>query len=575
MSRWRGILVRLDSRPLLLCLLAVAAVLIWSVGEVTSSQRYIDEDVNLVAGSLLLESILQGEPRGELAAHAGVVSTGPMVTVLPATAFRLTGDFRWARAAKYPWVAIMGAAVAYLLWAVSRRERSLAVASVTGILAFLSLLATPHLAIEAPQVIGEMAAISFAALGLALYIRPGRWNPLMVGAALGLATIAKFIVAPLAALLAVFMLLLDRRSLIPYLGAFVCTWALFLGFQAWELQKPAGEILGGLLSYAQTGQGSGLSTAKASLDLDRFGKLDYAGWSGVQQIHLWVFGASSLVLALVIAARLRGADARLRVLGAATALFIVGEWAWFTFLNDKMWLRHAVVAWALFGALAMLAVVISRQRAVFGFTVASLCIQLALGLDGWLAPPVYSIPLMLGNPTAWWAREEQPCSWHNISCTPWPAHLLLPRELPPGSVPIHASVGDRLELVGYRLTGDRITRDRPLSITLYWRAKSPVGQDYTSFVHLIGQNNAKAAQRDGRPIGWFPFPTGQWPAGVLVPVDYELSLRDDAPRGEARLLVGMYAWPSLQRLPASAVEPVKVEGDALVLPTTITVDPID
>ncbi len=142
--------------------------------------------------------------------------------------------------------------------------------------------------------------------------------------------------------------------------------------------------------------------------------------------------------------------------------------------------------------------------------------------------------------------------------------------LPPDAMPVSARLGDQIQLVGYRLSAPEIALDAPIKVVLYWRVTRPIEEDYTTFVQLIGAQDNKAAQRDG-PAEYGP--TSVWPAGEIVPVEYELKLKEGALPGEARLLVGMYTWPSLERLEASADDPVRTEGDALVLPATVVVRP--
>jgi hypothetical protein len=167
--------------------------------------------------------------------------------------------------------------------------------------------------------------------------------------------------------------------------------------------------------------------------------------------------------------------------------------------------------------------------------------------------------------------NEHSMFYRYLGKSSWAASLLLPKSLPPLASPVHASLDHRIELMGYYVPADRIARNKPLVITLYWRITAPIDEDYTVFVHLIGENDTKVAQRDGHPR-WFPYPTSRWPTGILIPTELELPLKEGAPRGEARILVGMYLWPSLRRLPAVADEPVRVEGDAIVVPKAILVD---
>jgi len=78
-----------------------------------------------------------------------------------------------------------------------------------------------------------------------------------------------------------------------------------------------------------------------------------------------------------------------------------------------------------------------------------------------------------------------------------------------------------------------------LTLTLTWQAIEPVSGDYTTFVHVLAEEDAKAAQRDSRPCDG-DCPTHTWQPGEIIADRYELTLTPDAPRGPYRLAVGLY-----------------------------------
>jgi hypothetical protein len=78
-----------------------------------------------------------------------------------------------------------------------------------------------------------------------------------------------------------------------------------------------------------------------------------------------------------------------------------------------------------------------------------------------------------------------------------------------------------------------------LALTLTWQAVAPISGDYTTFVHVLAEGDAKAAQRDARPCDG-ECPTNTWQPGEIVVDHYELSLAPDAPPGPYRLAVGLY-----------------------------------
>jgi hypothetical protein len=79
-----------------------------------------------------------------------------------------------------------------------------------------------------------------------------------------------------------------------------------------------------------------------------------------------------------------------------------------------------------------------------------------------------------------------------------------------------------------------------LPITLYWQADTPVGQDWTTFIHLVDANGEKVAQVDRVPLGDY-YPPSQWQPGQLLADQYELSLGPNVQPGPYRLIFGWYS----------------------------------
>ena len=137
----------------------------------------------------------------------------------------------------------------------------------------------------------------------------------------------------------------------------------------------------------------------------------------------------------------------------------------------------------------------------------------------------------------------------------------LANEPPPNRV--GSTLADDIVLTGYRLEGAPADG---LRVTLYWLERQPPAADYTVFTQLVGPDGAVWAQQDNFPQAG-RYPTGQWPGGATVLDDYALPLREGAPPGEYRLLVGMYNWQTGQRLPAVDAEGRRWPDDAIVLAT--------
>jgi hypothetical protein len=100
--------------------------------------------------------------------------------------------------------------------------------------------------------------------------------------------------------------------------------------------------------------------------------------------------------------------------------------------------------------------------------------------------------------------------------------------------PVSADLERQAMLIGY--ANERA--GETLYVTLYWLALQEMGQDYTSFVHLIAVNDNVLAQHDGPPDQGLT-PTTRWLPGEIVADRHAISLQGVAP-GEYRLEAGMY-----------------------------------
>jgi len=99
---------------------------------------------------------------------------------------------------------------------------------------------------------------------------------------------------------------------------------------------------------------------------------------------------------------------------------------------------------------------------------------------------------------------------------------------------------DHIDLIGYSLEKTPTI----WKLTLYWKADAPPKGDYTIFVHMQ-QNNQIVAQQDAKPDNG-KLPTWAWSSNELITTSYTLNIPCNA-KPDA-LYVGMYSYPSLQRL---------------------------
>lgn len=170
--------------------------------------------------------------------------------------------------------------------------------------------------------------------------------------------------------------------------------------------------------------------------------------------------------------------------------------------------------------------------------------------------------------------ELQPACEGQTECDPrfgaLPIHMNRATARPWQDRPARFRLGDTAELVeanapGAARPGDTIT------VTLVWRALSDGRDSYTAFVHVISDQGELIAQLDSVPRQG-RFPTEHWLAGDIVPDQFSMPVRADAPPGLYRIEVGMYETQSRERLPAWTAGG-ELLPDGLIILSSIMIEP--
>ncbi|MGD8968451.1 MAG: hypothetical protein PVI07_13155, partial [Anaerolineae bacterium] len=112
---------------------------------------------------------------------------------------------------------------------------------------------------------------------------------------------------------------------------------------------------------------------------------------------------------------------------------------------------------------------------------------------------------------------------------------------------ISVNFGDQMRLRGWSLDATNLHPGGALTTTLTWEATVELSDRYVVFVHLLSSDGELLAQHDDAPVGK-ALPRGAWPPGATFEYPVSMQLPDDLSEGEHRLLVGVYLWPSLERL---------------------------
>lgn len=98
-----------------------------------------------------------------------------------------------------------------------------------------------------------------------------------------------------------------------------------------------------------------------------------------------------------------------------------------------------------------------------------------------------------------------------------------------------------------------------LAVTLTWRGLRALEYDYTVFVQALGPDDQVYGQADSWPVQGAR-PTSGWTPGEALVDAYRFYLREGAPPGEYRVIVGWYLLADMSRLPVVDAEG-RVRGD--------------
>ncbi len=117
-------------------------------------------------------------------------------------------------------------------------------------------------------------------------------------------------------------------------------------------------------------------------------------------------------------------------------------------------------------------------------------------------------------------------------------------------VPYEATLGNVARLLGYTIDTRHAVPGGYVELTLIWQALEPSAVDYHTFTHLY-DGEAMRGQLDGQPV-CDGFPTSRWQPGQIVVDPYRIPIWGDASPGQVSLLVGLYDFATMERLPVFA-----------------------
>jgi len=139
--------------------------------------------------------------------------------------------------------------------------------------------------------------------------------------------------------------------------------------------------------------------------------------------------------------------------------------------------------------------------------------------------------------------------------------ILSPEDLPTIDVqPVDYVLGNGIGLDQVQFSD---ALESSVTLTLTWQSLQPVPYNATTFIHLMGANGRLLSQVDRQPLNG-RFPTSYWIPGQTITDVVTLSLSSDVCEGPLVLNLGMYTWPSLERLPV-------VDASGVIQPDNVIV----
>ena len=133
-----------------------------------------------------------------------------------------------------------------------------------------------------------------------------------------------------------------------------------------------------------------------------------------------------------------------------------------------------------------------------------------------------------------------------------------------------ARFGQRMDLLAAQAPTGTVRSGEVLPLTLLWRPVGKIEGDNTVTIRLWDAAGRTVLQTDRQPVDGFR-PTSTWESGEIIHDNYALELPAGLASGYYRLAVGVYQWPSLQRLPLEAPAGLELPEPGLLLLADVAV----
>jgi len=114
--------------------------------------------------------------------------------------------------------------------------------------------------------------------------------------------------------------------------------------------------------------------------------------------------------------------------------------------------------------------------------------------------------------------------------------------------PQHVRFGEQITLLGVRGRAQRYSPGDAVTLDLIWRADQTPRADYTVFMHLRRADDGRQiAAFDSPPVNGAS-PTSRWAPGQIITDTRAVPIPADAPPGEYNVVIGLYLYPTFERL---------------------------
>lgn len=121
-----------------------------------------------------------------------------------------------------------------------------------------------------------------------------------------------------------------------------------------------------------------------------------------------------------------------------------------------------------------------------------------------------------------------------------------------------------LRLAGVRLSSTELTGGEALTVALRWEPAKDLSQRYTVFLHLLDSHDKHVAGHDSEPLAALR-PTNEWRLGDVIEDHRGFLTPIDLPRGDYRLVMGLYPTGSPEGLPRLSGVGLSGPGQTAVL----------